>query len=66
VDAEKVRRIFRRIVEGKVEIREFEAICSKLNYAELLLLRELAMQARCASITVLAEKGFPNMAPRPN
>lgn len=64
MDADKVRRIFRRIVEGNVEVNEFDDICAKLDYEELLLLRELAMQARCASITALAEKGFPDMAPR--
>ncbi len=66
MDADKVRRIFREIVEGKIEVSEFEDICAKLNYEELLLLRELAMQARCVSITALAEKGFPNMGFRPN
>ena len=66
MDADKVRRIFRRIVEGQVEVHEFESICSKLNYEELLLLRELAMQARCATITALAERGFPNLTSRPN
>ena len=66
VDADKVRCIFRRIVEGQIEVHEFEAICSKLSYEELLLLRELAMQARCATITILAERGFPNLTSRPN
>ena len=66
VDADKVRCIFRRIVEGQIEVHEFEDICSKLSYEELLLLRELAMQARCATITTLAERGFPNLTSRPN
>ena len=66
LDAEKIRRIFRSIVEGEVEEDEFEDLCSQLSHEELLLLRELAVQARCASITALAEKGFPHMAPWPN
>jgi hypothetical protein len=66
VDTDKIRRIFRSILEGQIQVHELEDICSKLNYEELLFLRELAMEARCTSISLLAEKGFPDMTPRPN
>ena len=66
VDPDKVRRLFREIVEGKIEPPEFERVCSRLSQDELLLLRELAMNARCVTLTALAEKGFPDMTPRPN
>ncbi|HYM12433.1 MAG TPA: hypothetical protein VEU62_16975 [Bryobacterales bacterium] len=67
VDREKVRRIFQEVTSDEsITPGEFEEMISNLSGDELLMLRELLVNARCSGIKTLAERGWPGMRGKPN
>ena len=66
VDTEKVRKILKKITDEKIEPADFEDILATLTGSELLLLRELAVKARCDAIAALAQHGWPMRGAKPN
>ena len=66
VDQEKIWKIFQKAIETDISPGEFEELICDLGEDELLALRQLLVDARCTSIKMLAERGWPAMRPKPN
>ena len=66
IDHEKVQRIFKEAIETDISPGEFEERIATLGEEELLLLRQLLVNARCTGIKMLAERGWPLMRAKPN
>ena len=66
--SERVRRIFKDLSDRDMDVTpaEFEEMISPLTEQELLSLRALLVNARCSGIKMLAERGWPQMRPKPN
>ena len=66
INREKVQKIFKEAIETDISPAEFEERIATLQEEELLLLRELLVNARCTGIRSLAERGWPLMRGKPN
>jgi hypothetical protein len=66
VDQEKIWKIFQKAIETDISPGEFEELICDLGEDELLALRQLLVDARCTSIKLLAERGWPLMRAKPN
>ena len=66
VDQEKIWKIFQKALETDISPGEFEELICDLGEDELLALRQLLVDARCTSIKMLAERGWPLMRAKPN
>lgn len=66
MDHDKIWKIFQKAIETDISPGEFEELICDLQEEELLALRQLLVDARCTSIKLLAERGWPLMRPKPN
>ena len=66
VDQDKIWKIFQKAIETDISPGEFEDLICNLQEPELLALRQLLVDARCSSIKMLAERGWPVLQQKPN
>ena len=66
LDHDKIWKIFQKAIETDISPGEFEDMIAPLQEEELLELRQLLVDARCTSIKLLAERGWPRMRQKPN